>query len=362
MDLLRNLSANLIDMTFGEPVDTNDKSVKDTENADSNRVGFPGAGNTKSSQLLTQPYDVSWRDVSFVVRKKQKSADGKGKEYVEKTILHPITGVVKSGRVCAIMGPSGSGKTSFLDAVAGRLKNCDGKVFFNGREISSKQRRKVMSYVHQEDSLMGVFTVKETLDFAARFHFGWSSTTEARDEFVKLIIDDMGLTSATHTIVGDIFRKGLSGGQKRRLSIAVELISKPSVLLLDEPTSGLDSASAWGVLAHLKDLASSGHTILTTIHQPSSEIWSMFDDFFLLSTGRPLYFGPADAAIDYFGDIGYVCPRYSNPADFLISLVNTDFDGGNLVNADPVELEETYRDSKICETVFAVADQTQGNH
>jgi len=112
--------------------------------------------------------------VSFVVRKKQKSADGKGKEYVEKTILHPITGVVKSGRVCAIMGPSGSGKTSFLDAVAGRLKNCDGKVFFNGREISSKQRRKVMSYVHQEDSLMGVFTGTLIYPFCQHFFFLYS--------------------------------------------------------------------------------------------------------------------------------------------------------------------------------------------
>ncbi|EKX42629.1 hypothetical protein GUITHDRAFT_73695 [Guillardia theta CCMP2712] len=137
----------------------------------------------------------------------------------------------------------------------------------------------------------------------------------------------LGLDSCSNTIVGDVFRKGLSGGQLRRLSIAVELVRNPSILLLDEPTSGLDSAAAENIMKHLSHLAKTGTTIICTIHQPPSEVWANFDKFLLLSRGKCLYFGAANNAVDYFERMEYPCPGQSNPADFFLRLANTDFEG-----------------------------------
>uniref|UniRef100_A0A7S2SQZ2 ABC transporter domain-containing protein n=1 Tax=Mucochytrium quahogii TaxID=96639 RepID=A0A7S2SQZ2_9STRA len=263
-----------------------------------------------------EPCTISWKDLSCTVKIKKKGT---------KTILQPNCGVVKPGQLLAVMGPSGSGKTTLLDALANRMRSSKlgGKVLFNGRELKDKERSAIVSYVPQEDSLMGQFTVRETIRYAARFHYGLRG--EDIEDRVTQTMEAMGLDNVADTLVGDIFRKGISGGQKRRLSIAVELISKPSILILDEPTSGLDSASAYGVIVHLRSLAAKGYTILLTIHQPSSEVWSLFDQFALLSRGHTMYFGEAPGAITYFSKLGYECPQYTNPADFMISIVNTDF-------------------------------------
>lgn len=185
----------------------------------------------------------------------------------------------------------------------------------------------LMSYVAQEDSLMGVFTVRETLWFAARLYYGYTAKTKNQIEIqIETLIDSMGLRASADTVVGNIFKKGLSGGQQKRLSVAIELISSPPIILLDEPTSGLDSASAYAIMKELRRLASLGHTIVATIHQPSSEIWNLFDLFMLLGAGRCCYFGEAKSCIAYFAGMGYPCPVNFNPADYVINLVTTDFD------------------------------------
>lgn len=122
-------------------------------------------------------------------------------------------------------------------------------------------------------------------------------------------LQSLGLAKAAHTIVGDVFRKGLSAGQLRRLSLGVELVKQPAVLVLDEPTSGLDSAAAWGVMSQIANLAAKGHTIVTTIHQPSSEVWACFGEFLLLSAGRTMFYGPKVEAIPYFKALGHPCPE-----------------------------------------------------
>eukprot|EP00960_Hanusia_phi_P009191 265512-Hanusia_phi.AAC.1 len=152
------------------------------------------------------------------------------------------------------------------------------------------------------------------------------------------VIHVLGLDSCSNTIVGDVFRKGLSGGQLRRLSIAVELVRNPSILLLDEPTSGLDSAAAENIMKHLSYLTKLGTTIVCTIHQPPSEVWASFDKFCLLSEGKCLYFGSAKDSVDYFGRLGYPCPTLSNPADHFLRLANTDFEG----HADIDSLASTF--------------------
>jgi len=232
------------------------------------------------------PLSMEWSDLTVTVK-----IGGFLKKKVPLQILAPCSGTASPGDLLAIMGPSGSGKTTLLDALANRLTSdkVKGKVTYGGATFSASEQHKHVSYVAQDDSLMGVFTVTETLVQAARFCYGYSISGAKLTEIVDEAIETVGLASAAHTIVGDIFRKGISGGQKRRLSLAVELIKKPSVLIVDEPTSGLDSASAYGVMRNLTALCKAGHTIITTIHQPSSEIYGMFDQFMLLSKVRTVH-------------------------------------------------------------------------
>jgi ABC-type multidrug transport system ATPase subunit len=296
-----------------------------------------------------------WSNLSVAVPVKRKAHDAKvasgggggnptQSSKSTRQILKPTSGLVSSGDVLAIMGPSGSGKTTLLDALAGRMKlSCvSGSVTFDGKALTEEERRMHVSYVAQEDSLMGVFTVRETVRMAVRFYHGYGLSGDDLEALESKVLTTVGLTSAANTIVGDIFRKGLSGGQKRRLSLAVELVKEPKVLILDEPTSGLDSASAFGIMTSMTSLAKLGHTILCTIHQPSSDIWAVFDKFLLLSEGSTLYFGKAAEAVNYFGALGHPCPQHCNPADFFLGLVNTDFP---LHSADLSKLEKAFSKS-----------------
>jgi len=322
-------------------------TVDDVEAQQQEPVGmFVNRGPEKKCSL-------SFQDLNYTVKLK----DGK-----EKDILKNVTGAVAPGEVLAIMGPSGSGKTSLLDAVAHRLRTkgakLTGRILFNGRKERSRGRRQLMSYVSQEDSLMGVFTVRETLWFAARFYYGYGIDTKKMSDKVEALIDAVGLRSCADTIVGNLFFKGLSGGQIRRLSVAVELISSPAIVLLDEPTSGLDSASAFAVIGQLRELAAFGHTVVCTIHQPSSEIWAKFDQFMLIAQGKVCYSGEAKAAVDHFAAIGYQCPPLFNPADYVINLVTTDFQVEMIKSPASIdELAEAYEKSALKKVVLTRVGQ-----
>eukprot|EP00466_Bigelowiella_natans_P015027 jgi/Bigna1/85120/estExt_fgenesh1_pg.C_20227 len=267
-----------------------------------------------------QPVHLQWTRVNFQVG--------------ERKILQNLNGDVQPGEVCAVMGPSGSGKTTLMDFVASRIdpspaeRILSGDVLLNHTAVRDPNTfANFGAYVPQEEALVGTLTASETLRFAARLTVGGNLRTRI-DDIVEETINEMGLRVCADTVVGTVFRKGLSGGQKRRLSVAVELIRSPSLLVLDEPTSGLDSASAFALIDHLKGLGKNGHTIILSIHQPSSEIWGLFDKVGFMSAGQSVYFGPAgEKCLNYFKSIGKACPSYSNPADFIISLINADFPG-----------------------------------
>eukprot|EP00939_MAST-03C_sp_MAST-3C-sp1_P004967 g4967.t1 len=273
-------------------------------------------GDTNVIKRSIHPVSVSWRHVGFSVQDRQ--------------ILQDLSGDVHSGEICAVMGPSGSGKTTLLDIIADRVdlhksgRKSNGNVLFNHN--ASSVFGSVGAYVPQDDSLIGTLTVKETLTFSAMLTYPESISRS--ESFVAHIIDVMGLSSCANTRVGTIFQKGISGGQKRRLGVGIALVSEPSVLILDEPTSGLDSASAYAVLRHLKELTSRGLTLLLTIHQPSSDLWGLFDKVSFLVDGRTIYFGRGgDHCLGYFKNCGHICPQFSNPSDWIISLINVDFPG-----------------------------------
>jgi ABC-type multidrug transport system ATPase subunit len=242
-----------------------------------------------------------------------------------KTILDDISAHMPSGSLTAIIGGSGSGKTSLLNQMSGRMQgtrlSTSGRTYFNGSEDPTSIRS---AYVIQQDILLPTLTVRETLTYAAQLRLPSSVSQAERKQLVEEVIMELSLKEAADTRIGNHAHKGCSGGEKRRTSIGVQLLSNPSLLWLDEPTTGLDSTSAYQVVKTLQNLARRGRTIIVTIHQPRSEIYSLFDNVVLLTRGSPAYAGSATDCLPYFTKLGHEMPPFTNPAEYLIDLVSVD--------------------------------------
>ena len=283
----------------------------------------PEAANNLARHLTNDSVRTfSWRDVGVVVR------DRKSKQSLP--ILSSSYGHVEAGQVLAIMGPSGSGKTTLLNVLAQRVAatkaEIKGKVMVNGQELSQTMLRQLSSYVEQEDALIGSLTVKETVDFAARLALPGRITRKERRDRVDDIVDSFGLQRQAGTIVGTPLQKGISGGQKRRLSVASQLVTSPKILFLDEPTSGLDSAASREVMNYISTVAKRHQIIvIASIHQPSSTTFAIFDRVLLLSEGKTCFYGSTNEVSSYFHRIGRPVPSHINPAEFVLDLLNTDF-------------------------------------
>lgn len=250
---------------------------------------------------------------------------GHGKEKVFKHILTDVDADLPSGSLTAIIGGSGSGKTSLLNALSHRLKGArlgtSGTILYNGNSKLSSIRS---AYVMQQDVLLPTLTVRETLAYAAELRLPPPTTAAERRQIVEDVILELGLKECANTRIGNNIHKGCSGGEKRRTSLGVQMLSNPSVLFLDEPTTGLDATSAYQLVRTLKTLSIKGRTIIVTIHQPRSEIWALFNNLLLLSGGSPLYSGPAAECLEYFAHQGHKLPTLVNPAEFLIDLAAVD--------------------------------------
>ncbi|CAJ1934010.1 unnamed protein product, partial [Sphenostylis stenocarpa] len=174
--------------------------------------------------------------------------------------------------------------------------------------------------------MLGTLTVRETINYSAKLRLPSSMRKEEMNEIIEGTITEMGLEECADRLIGNWHLRGISGGEKRRLSIALEILTRPSLLFLDEPTSGLDSASAYFVAQTLRNLAHDAKTVISSIHQPSSEVFALFDHLFLLSGGQTIYFGPAQKATEFFAKAGFPCPSRRNPSDHFLRCINSDFD------------------------------------
>jgi ABC-type multidrug transport system ATPase subunit len=242
----------------------------------------------------------------------------------ERVLLDGLSGAARPGRVLALIGPSGAGKTTLLAALAGQMPRSsrvrlEGAVVANGAPVAACRP----GYVPQEDLFFSQLTVAETLALAAEMRL--AAPPAERAAAVAGAIRRLGLAKCADTRVGDVKTRGLSGGERRRLSIAAEVIASPRLLFLDEPTSGLDAFAALQVARALKALADDGHTVVASVHQPRSAIFELLDDLCLLSEGKLLYQGDARAALAHFAALGYACPAHYNPAEFLSDLVAVDY-------------------------------------
>ncbi|KAI3463986.1 hypothetical protein Pfo_020649 [Paulownia fortunei] len=220
------------------------------------------------------------------------------------------------------MGPSGAGKSTFLDGLAGRIASGSlmGRVSLDGVDVNPSLIKRTSAYIMQEDRLFPMLTVYETLMFAADFRLGSISRADKRQRVEKLV-EQLGLSSSRNTYIGDEGTRGVSGGERRRVSIGVDIIHGPSLLFLDEPTSGLDSTSAHSVIEKVHDIARSGSTVILTIHQPSSRIQLLLDHLIILARGQLMYQGsPKDVAL-HLGRMGRKIPKVENAMEYFIDVV-----------------------------------------
>jgi len=294
--------------------------VQDLEASGDGR-NLPG-GTSFFSKKAKENYDLSWSGVNLTVK------DSKGE--TTKHILKDVWGSAKAGETTAIMGASGAGKTSLFNILAGRTFPAKNLSVASELRLSDRpfdptdaDARSMTAYVAQEDSLHAPSTPRQALTFSARLRLPKSTTDDEIKALVDGLLADLGLSKCADTIIGGGLVKGISGGEKRRTSIGVELISQPSIIFLDEPTSGLDSFAARQVMQLLERVARAGNTVLFTIHQPSSRIFQSFDRLVLLHQGRLMYQSPVATIADDFGRMSHPIPDQYNTADWVLDVAQS---------------------------------------
>lgn len=267
----------------------------------------------ESSKLMSdhKPASLYFENVSYDLNGKQ--------------ILSGVRGVAHPGEVMAIMGASGAGKTTFLDILARKNKrgSVSGDFYVNGEKVTDAEYKNVVGFVDQEDTMLSTLTVHETIMTSALLRLPRDMGRAAKEQRVYEVEKQLGISAIKDSLIGSEEGKGrgISGGEKRRVGIACELVTSPSILFLDEPTSGLDAYNAFNVIECLVTLAKTyKRTVIFTIHQPRSNIVALFDRLLLLAKGKTVYSGEFAQCQDFFDSIGYSCPPGFNIADYLVDL------------------------------------------
>jgi ABC-type multidrug transport system ATPase subunit/ABC-type multidrug transport system permease subunit len=287
-------------------------------------------------------------------------------------ILSGIGGAALPGEVTAIMGASGAGKTTFLDILARKNKRgtVAGDFFVNGERVADADFKAAVGFVDQEDTMLPTLTVHETILNSALLRLPRDMSRAAKEQRVVEVERELGIHHIRNSLIGSEEGKGrgISGGEKRRVGIACELVTSPSILFLDEPTSGLDAYNAYNVVESLVTLAKTyRRTVVFTIHQPRSNIVALFDRLILLAQGRTVYSGPFTRCQAYFSEIGYACPRGYNIADYLVDLTmhagtrpfnDDDYDADAVSVAAPSSLVAV----KSVASVDEAASSTRSSH
>ncbi|KAL5740804.1 hypothetical protein ACOSQ2_029984 [Xanthoceras sorbifolium] len=263
--------------------------------------------------IKTRPaIEVTFKDLTLTLKGKNKH------------LLRCVNGKFMPGRVSAVMGPSGAGKTTFLNALAGKPTGCTktGFILVNGKNESIHSYKKIIGYVPQDDIVHGNLTVEENLRFNARCRLSADMPKADKVLVIERVIESLGLQAVRDSLVGTVEKRGISGGQRKRVNVGIEMVMEPSLLILDEPTTGLDSASSQLLLRALKREAHEGVNICMVVHQPSYTLFKMFDDFVLLAKGGMIvYHGPVKKVEQYFAGIGITVPDRVNPPDHFIDVL-----------------------------------------
>ncbi|XP_031559327.1 broad substrate specificity ATP-binding cassette transporter ABCG2-like isoform X2 [Actinia tenebrosa] len=314
----------------------------------------------KNETFIETSSVITYHDICYTV----KGVKVEGQK-IDKEIIKKMSGIMNPG-ANAILGPTGSGKTTLLDILAGRKdkRNLSGTVLVNGK-LQPNNFKCATGYVVQDDVIMGTLTVRENLSFSAALRLPKSLSKQERKERVNEILVDLGIMGVADQKVGTEFIRGVSGGERKRTSIGMELITSPSVLFLDEPTTGLDASTACSVMQLLHALGERGKTVIFSIHQPRYSIYKLFDTMTMLSQGEIVYQGPRADALQYFESIGYACEEHNNPPDFFMDVIHekelhypsnpinsSDVEGAHAINQGSpranknYDMAESYRKSR----------------
>ncbi|KAI4374276.1 hypothetical protein MLD38_012287 [Melastoma candidum] len=258
------------------------------------------------------PIEVAFKDLTLTLKGKNKH------------LLRCVTGKISPGRVSAVMGPSGAGKTTFLSAILGKATGCvmRGSILINGQDESIQSYRKIIGFVPQDDVVHGDLTIEENLRFNARCRLSADMAKADKVLVIERVIESLGLQNVRDSLVGTVEKRGISGGQRKRVNVGIEMVMEPSLLILDEPTSGLDSSSSLLLLRALRREALEGVNISMVLHQPSYALFKMFDDLILLAKGGlTVYHGSAKKVEEYFSGLGIHVPERVTPPDHYIDIL-----------------------------------------
>ncbi|KAJ1823779.1 hypothetical protein LPJ60_001284 [Coemansia sp. RSA 2675] len=281
-------------------------------------MAFEASSSTRPKNAEGNPI-LSWANLNYDVKTKQHGV---------RRILSDISGQIYPGELVAIMGSSGAGKTTLLNVLAGRVQGgrLYGDIKFNGTTRDPHTFKRMLAFVEQDDLMFSLLSVEETLLASAQLRLPDEKYTEGdKRQRVDTVLRQLRLSHVRDTKIGGHGLRGVSGGERKRVSIGMELVTDPSILVLDEPSSGLDSSSAEMVVELTKEMSRQRNLCtLMTIHQPSAEMVAKFDKLILLSQGKLVYMGPANQALSFFEDQGYPSTN-SNPANFFIDLMTVDF-------------------------------------
>ncbi|CAN6976291.1 unnamed protein product [Brassica oleracea var. botrytis] len=256
--------------------------------------------------------EVAFKDLTITLKGKNKH------------LMRCVTGKLSPGRVSAVMGPSGAGKTTFLTALTGKAAGCTmtGMILVNGKVESIQSYKRIIGFVPQDDIVHGNLTVEENLWFSARCRLPADLPKPEKVLVVERVIESLGLQHVRDSMVGTVEKRGISGGQRKRVNVGLEMVMEPSLLILDEPTSGLDSSSSQLLLRALRREALEGVNICMVVHQPSYTLFRMFDDLILLAKGGLIcYQGSVKKVEEYFSSLGIVVPERVNPPDYYIDIL-----------------------------------------
>merc|ERR1719247_1393499 len=315
-------------------------------------------GESEKSGIQVTLYQLRYKVPNMVNKKEWKYLLGG---------LEPLSGTLDPGNMIALMGSSGAGKSTLMDVISKRktVGIIEGHVLFDGHTPSKAEASRDTGYVEQRDSLWGFFTVTEMLTYTACLKmppkYSFSQKTGRVDE----VITQMGLTKARATKIGGAMVRGVSGGEAKRISIAIGLLNNPRIMFFDEPTSGLDSAISLDVMGTIKELAVEGRTVLVTIHQPSGRLFELFDQIVLLSrdqetkSGSVVYMGETGNGAcelrDYFVKMGYPFDAeiYDNVPEYVLEIISGGVSGPK---SEGDSLITSYHDSELCDENERIAE------
>lgn len=319
---------------MSSPVPTLDVFPEHNEHDD-----YDGLPNVDTCRVDSIECTLVWRDLSYTVSKERFPYHTLLSRFLpitppeKKHILQNVSGYAEPGKFLGIIGSSGAGKTTLLNILANNITGGEikGTVEANGVSIkstrSNRKYKKLVGYVLQNDSLLPFLTVKEIMFYAGMLTLPRSMSFLTKLERIDSLLFELGLEKCRDNYVGNNLIRGISGGEMKRLSIGIEMLREPAIILLDEPTSGLDARSALHLCQNLGRMARKyNHTVIAVIHQPRAQIFQQFDDLLIMAPGgRQIYFGQRANALGYFKLHNFECPKHENPADYFIDQTTIDF-------------------------------------